>query len=149
LSGSRRILYQRDDPIARDLAERIVALASADPEASAEAAAIDSAVPGLLGAGQRLIAEGVSESVLLSSIGYGDDVAYVVSVPRRPADPCYEAGTLLRRAPWLSIPDVDLSETLVPLVDTRRHAIVKGGVVGLAVDWFGGILILNESLPER
>jgi hypothetical protein len=145
----RRILYDRDDQIARDLAGRIVALAGTDPGASEDAAAVVSAVPGLIGAPSGLIAEGVTASELRSSLWHGGDFAYVVPVPRRTTDSCSEALALMRLAPWLSIPGTDLSEILVPLVDTRRHAIINGGRIGLAVDWFGCILMLNEVSPGR
>lgn len=141
-SGSQRILYDSDDPIARDLSERIVALASADPAVSSQAAEISSAVPGLNGDGTRIVAEGVSGDELASSLRSGDDFAYVVALPRMTADPCYEARKLLNRARWLVPLGSDFSEALIPLVDTRMHVIADEENVGLAVDWYGN-LILN------
>jgi hypothetical protein len=141
-SGSQRILYESDDPIARDLSERIVALASADPAVSSEAAEISSAVPGLNRDETRIVAEGVTKAEFAMSLRSGDDFAYVVSLPRRPADPCYEARKLLNRARWLVLLGNAFPDALIPLVDTRMHVIADEERVGLAVDWFGN-LILN------
>jgi hypothetical protein len=148
-SGLRRILYDVNDPIARDLAERIVALAATDPFVSPEAAAIASAVPGLISDTAGIGAEGLTRSELDLSLRYGDDFAYVVPIPRRPPDPCYEARSMVNRARWLSTFKVDFSKALIPLVDTRLHVIVNSSKVGLIVDWYGNILIANEMLQVR
>ncbi|UCF05302.1 MAG: hypothetical protein JSV33_15525 [bacterium] len=145
----RRIIYDSNDPVARDLAERIVALAATDPLVSAEAAALSLAIPGLTGGTATIIAEGVTESELGSSLRAGDDFAYIVSVPLRPHDPCHEARALVGRAPWLAAFEVDLSEALIPLVETRRHVLARSGAVGLLADWYGNILIANEMLLRR
>jgi len=147
-AGSRRILYARNDGVARDLAERIVALAGRDRSVSPGAAEIFAAVPGL-GAASGIVAEGVSRSELNGSLREGDDFAYIVSTPRRPFDPCREARTLIDRARWLSTFEVDLSMALIPLVDTRLHVIVDSEVAGLMIDWYGNILILDEKLQGK
>lgn len=148
-SGSRRILYDRNDGVARDLAERIVALAGTDTSVSAGAAEIFAAVPGLGGGASGIVAEGISKSELNRSLRDGDDFAYIVSIPRRPFDPCREARTLINRARWLSTFEVDLSKALIPLVETRLHVIVDSGAAGLMIDWYGNILILDEKLPGK
>jgi hypothetical protein len=148
-SELRRIIYDSHDPVARDLAERIVALAAADPLVSAAAAALSLAVPGFTGGTSTIFAEGVTENELGSSLRAGNDFAYIVSVPLRPHDPCHEARMLVSRAPWLAAFEVDLSEALIPLVETRRHVLARSGTVGLTADWYGGILVTNESLLRR
>lgn len=60
------VLYDRDDPIGRSLAERIVALA----------------------ADRRVASLGVAKEDLLVRLDDGRDHGYVVAVPRRLADPC-------------------------------------------------------------
>jgi len=95
--GAPRIVYDAGDPIARDLAERIVALASRGADASPEAAAVSDAVPGLVEIGDRLVTVGLAERDLSQSLWSGDDFAYVVSIPRLPPDPCYGARRLLNR----------------------------------------------------
>jgi len=141
-----RVIYAASDPVARDLAERIVALAG-DAEASSEAQIVAASVPGL--ASEAPIAEGVSELELSRSLWSGSDFAYVVSIPSRPPDGCYGMRALLDRAPWVTGPDVDLSDSLIPLVDTRQHVIAERDILSLIVDWYGNILVVNEALREN
>jgi hypothetical protein len=148
-SGQRRILYNSTDGIARDLAERIVALAATDPARSAEATALGSAVPGLRRKGSGLKAEGVWVSELRMSLRDGNDFAYIIPVPRRFYDPCREMQKLVKQARWLSGLEEDIAEALVPLVDTRRHVIVRRDKAGLLCDWYGNVLVANEILLER
>ena len=148
-SGFHHIVYDLDDPVARDLAERIVALAGTDPATSREAADLASAVPGLLGTENRTIAEGVTQDKFALSLRNGEDFAYVVAVPGQPLDPCYEIRKLLNRARWLVYSGSDLARSLIPLVDTRRHVIADSSRVGLLRDSVGGILITNGLIEER
>ena len=147
--GSRRILFDLHDPIARDLAERIVALAATDTAISREAMAITSAVPDLAGGSTRVIAEGVPTHEFRSSLRDGDDFAYVVAVLREPPDRCDEAARLLNRAQWLAALGADFSKAPVPLVDTRQHVIAKREKTGLISDWYGNLLIVNGMLQKR
>jgi hypothetical protein len=144
LSGVQRILYDADDPIARDIAERIVALAASDPAETPETAAYASAIPGLVGGAARIVADGVTSAALAQGLRAGDDFGYVVSLPLRPAERCYSVRRLLKRAPWLA--GVDLSEALIPLVEADRHAIVDAGKTGLAVDWNNRVYVTSERL---
>jgi hypothetical protein len=146
---NRRILYEADDPVARDLADRIVALAAADSASSADAAALAASVPGLVGARGGTIAEGVSKRVLESSLRYGDDLAYIIPVPLRPADPCYEARFLVARALWLAAVQDGFPESVLPLVDTRPHVIANGAKVDLASDWYGIVFIATGKSRIR
>ena len=146
--GPRRIVFFVEDPTARDLAERIAALAAAGPSASAEASALASAVPGLSGV-KELRAEGLDGHRYDESLRDGDDFAYVVALRRRGTAPCFEMASLIARAEWLAQEDVDLSSTLIPLVDTRRHAIVRAGSVALMIDWDGTVLIPSDVTDER
>ncbi|NIO29768.1 MAG: hypothetical protein GTO29_14580 [Candidatus Latescibacteria bacterium] len=149
LSDLRRILYDSNDPIARDLAERIVALAATDPTVSPEARAIAFAVPGLGSDAPGVIAEGVTEGELLSSLLNGSDFAYIISIPRRPPDPCAEARKLISSAQWLANLGDDFSKALIPLVDTRLHVIAASGKIGLIADWYGNILLVNVMPQGR
>jgi hypothetical protein len=92
---SGRVLYADGDHTARELAERVVALA---PSRDAIAAGVDSAG-------------------LEISLRRGDALAYIVSVPL--ASKCDALALLARRAPWI------VSRMIHPLVDTRAHAIVS------------------------
>ncbi|MCZ6766437.1 MAG: hypothetical protein O7D32_05845, partial [bacterium] len=146
-SSNRHIVYDERDPIARDLAERIVALASADPSLSADAAVVASAIPDL-GDGSRVTAEGVSERTLAASLRAGVDFGYVVWVPIRPYDVCDEARILRERVPWLVTLETGLHGAILPLVETRPHAIVARDRIRVAVDWYGNILIGNRASAE-
>jgi hypothetical protein len=147
--GARRILYDAEDPTARDIAERLVALAATDTAASTAAAALEAAVPGLNSGSSALIADGVTAREFRTSLQAGGDFAYVVVVKRRPPDSCDEAGKLLQRAPWLAPLEDGLSQAPIPLVDTRQHVIVRSGVAGLVVDWYGNLIVANETLQRR
>ena len=146
-SVPKRILYDRSDPVARDLAERIVALAAAGPGASPEADQIASAVPGLADHSRGISASGVMETKLSRSLLEGNDFAYIIALPLNPFDPCNEAGRLIARARWLTGLDRDFSDALLALVDTRRHVIMRRGAAGLSIDWFGNPFITG-ALPQ-
>jgi hypothetical protein len=70
-----RVVYLQDDPVARQLAERIVALV---PDSS------------------RLTALGMDSTSFATARAKGADRAYIVSVPFRPISPCREAARLTR-----------------------------------------------------
>ncbi len=132
-SGTRRIIYSEGDGVARALAERIVALASAGP-ASASARALAAVVPGLLEEG-ALLAAGLDLAEYEASLRLGDDFAYVLGVPRRAIDVCYETAALSRRAEWLAVGRIDLAAAVIPLVDTRRYIIARRDRLALTLDW--------------
>jgi hypothetical protein len=148
-SGRRGVLYDLNDPVARDLAERIVALAAADPGVSPEAAALTRALPGLAGAARDLTAEGVTAGELAPRLRRGDDFAYVIPITRRPPSPCYEARELLNRAPWLAALETDFPKALAPLVDTRAHVIARIDAAGLMVDAYGNVVIAYGAPQEE
>jgi hypothetical protein len=100
----RRVLYERGDRTARDLAERVVALAASR--------------------GGSLIAAGVDGTELARILAAGTSAGYVLALPRSVALPRLAVRALLREAPWLSAPAA-LDRALVPLVDTRPTAIVR------------------------
>jgi hypothetical protein len=143
---SLRVIYDLNDPTARDLAERIVALAAAGPGASAEAEAVYSALPGLAwDSGQTLITAEVSSEEFERSLHDGDDVAYILSVPRRAPDACTEIRKLVGRAPWLVALGLDIFRVFIPLIDTRPHVILNGNGIGLGVDWYGHVFVLSAD----
>jgi hypothetical protein len=115
LSGSSRgsLAYADDDRPARDLAERLVALGTV----------------GLV----STRALGVPASDFAVALAAGGLSHYVVSLPRAALDPCAEVRRLLLRAPWLAAAGAGLE----PLVDTRRHVIVRRGAAAFTVDWDG------------
>jgi hypothetical protein len=142
-TGLRRIMYDAADPNARDIAERIIALAVTDPDLSEDAAAITEAIPDLNDSDSGLIARGVAAGELELSLRQGDDYAYIVTLPLHPADACYEAARLHERAPWLAAPDVTLGQSIIPLVDARAYVIARRDKLGLIVDWYSNVLIVS------
>jgi hypothetical protein len=140
-SGPSRIVYPAADPVARDLANRIVALASEGVVASQEAASLTAAVPGLTAVDARLLTAGLSGDELEASLRYGEEFAYIVPLPRIVLDPCFAARKLASRVEWLAPHLLDLTTTLVPLVETRRHVVAAGEHIGLFLDWDGTVLI--------
>jgi len=147
--GPRRILFDVGDATARELAERLLAVAAMDPRQSAEAEAVISAVPGLTGGSTKLVSVGVRLESLNSTLWGGGEVAYVVALPHSVPDACIAATELALRAPWLVLGGVALADALIPLVDTRPHAIVARGRVGLVVNGFGGVTIKTGASGEE
>jgi len=144
--GRRRIVYDEDDPVARSLAERIVGLGAAGPGGSAAAAGLEAAVPGLTEAPASLSAAGMPEEELEASLAGGDQFAYVIWLPLDHADPCPGVRRLIERADWLSRLGSRLDDAMLPLVDTRRYAIIRKGTTGLSIDWSGDIH-MTGALP--
>jgi hypothetical protein len=93
---SVRVVYEAGDRTARELAERVVALLE----------------------NTTATAVGLGPAKLDAALRAGDELAYIVSVPRFAERGCDALATLAQRAPWLSSP------AIVPLIDTRVHAIV-------------------------
>jgi len=139
----RGIVYDSGDAIARDLAQRLVALAARDPESSREAAAIAAAVPGSTLQYRDMVAHGMSTSELALSMWAGDDFAYVVALPLVDSDVCYAARQFANQAPWVTRAGGELSRALIALVDTRAHVIVRRDRVGLTIDGLADICITN------
>jgi len=137
--GSRptgRVVYDANDSAARDLAERLVGLASASgPFAPA---ILDALLPDRPRRNfQR--ATGLTGEPLALARRRGSDAAYVTSLDSRPFDPCRELQVVMEGAPWLD------PETVVALVDTRQRAIVRRGYSGVVSEWDGGLLIAGSD----
>ena len=132
-----RIVYDAADPVARDLAERFVALAgTSGPAATAFLKAILPDRP------RRTVerATGLTGEALTKARGQGTDAGYIAFVDRRPFDPCDAKYTLfLGPFQWAT--------TLLPLVDTRRQALVRRGRSGLTTD-FDGSLLIDDRQPR-
>jgi hypothetical protein len=140
-SGPSRIVYPAADPVARDLANRIVALASEGAGGSQEVESLTAAVPGLTAVDASLLTAGLSGDELEASLRYGEEFAYIVPLPRIVLDPCFAARKLASRVEWLAPHLLDLTATLVPLVETRRHVVAAGEHIGLYLDWDGTVLV--------
>jgi len=113
-------------PAAEPTAPRI-AYPAGDPTARDLAARIVA----IGGAPARSIV-GLEPKALRESLRQASDAAYLVAVPRAPLIPCAEP------VPWTA--DV----TIVPLVDTREHVILRRGAPPLTVDWDGTLRLVPE-----
>ena len=76
---------------------------------------------------------GLDSLALRQSIRAAREPAYVLSVPKMPLIPC--------EGPILWPADV----TIVPLVETRPHAILRRGAPRVSVDWDGGLRLVPEQ----
>lgn len=106
-----RIVYNVDDSAARELAERLV------------------------GIRKYARASGLTSDALAQALRRGNESAYILSLDRKPLDPCREMQVLMDRAGWID------PHTIVPLVDTRLQAIVRRGHSGLNAEWDGSLLL--------
>jgi hypothetical protein len=115
---SSRVVYPREEPIARALAERLVAL---------------------VGAGT--VATGLTPNAFESALQTGTELAYVFPLERRPIDSCQSVARLMAAAPWLArLPDGP--RAITPLVDTRLLAVVKRDRLNLTLAADSTIVIL-------
>ena len=127
-----RVVYDADDGAARDLAERLVGLAS--NSASAAAPLLDTLLPDRpRRTFQR--ATGLIGEDLANARRLGRDAGYVVSLASQPLEPCPELVALMDRIPWTK------PWRIVPLVDTRLQAVVRRGRSGATADFGGALLI--------
>ena len=76
---------------------------------------------------------GLDSAALRESIRAAREPAYVLAVPKRPLVPC-EGRTL-----W----PADI--TIVPLVETRAHVVVRRGAPPVTVDWDGALRLAPEA----
>jgi hypothetical protein len=106
-----RIVYNIDDSAARELAERLV------------------------GIRKYARASGLTSDALAQALRRGNESAYILSLDRKPLEPCREMQVLMDRAGWID------PHTIVPLVDTRLQAIVRRGHSGLNAEWDGSLLL--------
>jgi hypothetical protein len=138
-SPAPRIVYDAGDAAARDLAERLVGLARASgPDATTF---LDVLLPDRPRRRYER-ATGLTGEALALARRLGNDAGYIVALDSRPVDACRDLQTLMDRARWLD------PQTIVPLVDTRLHAIVRRGRSGVAVEWDGGVVVADPSGPR-
>jgi hypothetical protein len=127
-----RIVYDASDTASRDLAERFVGLARAS--GPTPAAFLDALLPDRPRRTYER-ATGLNGEPLALARRLGRDAGYIMSIDNRPLDACRELQVLMEATRWLD-PD-----TIVPLVDTRLHAVVRRGRSGITTEWDGGLSI--------
>jgi hypothetical protein len=116
-----RLVYHTADPVARSVAERLVAVAGAD---------------------RRLVAVGLMPDQFRSAMRTGSDWGYIVRLPTLPLAPCLVADQVLEYAPWLELSGG--TTALTALIEIRSHAVVRSSrVVGrVELDWQGALVVL-------
>jgi len=138
-SPTSRIVYDASDRAARELSERFVGLARAsDPAATVF---LDALLPDRRRRTYER-ATGLTGEALLQARRLGNDAGYVVALDNRPVDPCRELQALVDSARWLD------PQTIVPLVETRMHAIVRRGRSGVTAEWDGGLVVVGPNGPR-
>ena len=133
-------LYDAGDAAGRDLAERLVGLTRASGPAAT--AVLDALLPDRPRRTYQR-ATGLTGEALALARRLGTDAGYVLSLDSRPIDPCRDLQALAEGARWLD------AETIVPLVETRLHAVVRRGRSGVTADWDGGLLISGVKNDSR
>jgi hypothetical protein len=131
-----RIVYDASDAAARDLAERFVGLVRASGPAAT--AVLDAILPDRPRRTYQR-ATGLTGEALALARRLGTDAGYVLFLDSRSIDPCRDLQALMDGARWLD------PETIVPLVETRLHAIVRRGRSGVTADWDGGLVIAGVN----
>lgn len=130
-AGAPRIVgYPADDPIARQLAERIVALASAQGTPAWIPSTLSSPAAGPL----RTV--GLAPTGLNDALASGQIAAFVAALPRQRPAMCKAAARIPTGA------------TLVPLVDSRAHALMRrGSGAGFYIGSDGTLRFVSTRTP--
>jgi hypothetical protein len=113
-------------PASSPTSDRIVYLQGDDV-----ARALAERLVALAGPGNRLRAAALEQSSFMATLRAGMERAYIVSLPRHPIEPCYE------------VRDFPAGARILPLIDSRSHAIVRRGAPPLTVDWDGTVRIVR------
>jgi hypothetical protein len=131
-----RVVYDGNDSVARDLAERLVGLVRVP---SPVATAILNALLPDPATRTYQRATGLTGDALALARRRGNDAAYVLALDGRPLDPCLELQLVREGVGWTN------AQTIIPLVDTRLQAIVRRGHSGLTTEWDGGLLLADGT----
>jgi len=130
-AGAPRIVgYPADDPIARQLAERVVALASTRDNPPWIPSVLS--LPG----GGPLRTAGFAPTALIDALAAGQVAAFVTAVPRERPTVC----TTATRIPAGAV--------LVPLVDSRAHVLIRrGSGVAFYIEGDGTLRFVSSPTP--
>ncbi|MGH7509089.1 MAG: hypothetical protein ACREMZ_06430 [Gemmatimonadales bacterium] len=84
-----------------------------------------------------LRAAALQRTEFAAALREGSERAYIVALPRQTLAPCRDSAEWPRDA------------SLLPLIDTRAHAIVRKGGAPLAVEWDGTVRVLDSGAGGR
>jgi hypothetical protein len=136
------VVYRSDEPVARDIAERLVALASSGDHR------VGFLSPGIARAGDRVTIAGLAPNDFDAALREGRELAFVVPLRRQGNLGCIEAQSLYYRAPWVQ--DSALSKvaaTIATLIETRPFAYIFTARAAFTLS-DGGTLLLYATPPE-
>lgn len=138
--GALGIAYDRTDPTAQALAERLAAVtAMGERGAAGDANALIPAP--LRAAGSRVTAVGLPAPEFASALRGGVTLAYVIAVPAGELAPCLAQDRIRRRAPWLGVAGLSVIGAAVPLVETHWTVVYRSDRLGLSLQWDGTPLL--------
>jgi hypothetical protein len=134
--STTRLAYRSDEPIARALAERLVALASSGDHR------VGFLAPGLARAGDRVTGAALAPNDFDTALRDGRELAFIVPLRNHANLGCIGSQSLYSRAPWV----VDSARSKVPatiaaLVETRPMAFFLTARAGFTLS-DGGTLLL-------
>lgn len=145
--SSTRIVYERQDHVARQVAERLAALASIGSEQrSGTPVPPVSLSPQLRAGGARATVAGLAPAELAASLRTGNALAFVLALSPASIASCDDAAALLAAAPWLAGGDSTLA--LLPLIETRARAIVRRNGLSLLADDAATLRIVGGATRE-
>jgi hypothetical protein len=122
-----RVAYPRDEPVARALAERIVALAASTPTGGRDSA-VALLAPAVAEAGARATTVGLEPNAFASALRDGSELAFVLPLDRASLSRC-----------------LDLRGAIAPLIDTRLTAVVKRDRIGLTAMWDSMVVVSSAA----
>lgn len=148
LPGALGVAFDRTDPVAQALAERVAAM-TAMGSRGVESGTNALIPPSLLAAGSRVTATGMPRAEFTSALHDGVTLAFVIAVPVRELAPCVAEDRILRRAPWLAAIGPAVTGAVIPLVETRWTVLHRHDQLGLRLQWDGTPVLVPSPVPAR
>ncbi len=141
-----QVMYDARDPVARALAERVVAISRA-ARSGANPADVDArTISQLLPALRAMTASGMTLTAApatSASLRAGSAVAFVLALPSRTLSGCESFLRSRQDADWL------MPASLFPLVETRSTLITRAGAPAVLIDWDGTLRIQPSPAVRR
>jgi hypothetical protein len=142
VAAPARIAYPLGDPVARGIAERLVALTGrGDPIP----AWLVTAVAGVASTEGPVVAAGLDPAMLARAVRQGEALAFVLPAPRAPGGACTSALLAAEDPVGRVLFAADAGLRITPLVDVRPSLVLRRGIGGVALDGDGTL----RFLPER
>jgi hypothetical protein len=139
-----QLAFVSADPIARALAERIVALAAMDTSTSTDARALRRAMPG---AGPALRATGMPRELFLAHLHDGPNDNFVLPLSWL-ADYPLLIPYLFGVAPWIARDGNPFPAGLVPLVETRAHFVALSDRISYIDEHNGTVRVMPPGMER-